>query len=175
VTPPSPQRPETSVSGRPWRAAGLDTGRGAETASREMNVDLTDRFHRFLAAARQLPGAADDEVALLFRAIVMYPLPAAAVGLESGAEVLDAYRVELASADTTVLVSSDLPAAGAWDHPVPRLDPATTDLRLIAPADLGGAREFQFLRVRIVRADAADLAGRDAGVEADCCRIGYAD
>ena len=144
-----------------------------------MSLDLTDRFHRFRAAARQLvPPVAADDVVALFRALVMFPLPpeAAAMSGSADGEVLDCYRVLPAAPQVSALISTDIPAAGAWDHPVTRLDAAAVDLRLIAVFDwdTAGPRDFQFLRVRIVHADDPGLVGRDALLDADTCRVEYA-
>lgn len=146
-----------------------------------MSIDLTDRFHQFRAAARQLAdtGALDEDVVALFRALVMYPLPADAAAIPGSAEgpgeVLEHYLVRPTTPRIPAMISSDVPAAGTWDHPVTALDACEVDLRLISVFDWesGGPREFRFLRVRIVHAGDPDLTGRDALLDADECRVEY--
>jgi hypothetical protein len=145
-----------------------------------MPIDLTARIHQFRQAAHQLgPAPSPDDVATLFRALVMYPLPPEAEGISgtSDGEVLDRYRVHPVSPSVTALVSTDIPAAGTWDHPVTHLDASAVDLRLISFFDweTAGPRNFQFLRVRIVHANDPALVGRDALLEASECRVEYVD
>jgi hypothetical protein len=157
----------------------LDSGTGFPTASgKGMNIDLTDRIHQFRRTARQLGAAPSaEDIGSLFRALVMYPLPAdaAAVAGTPDGEVLDRYRVHPAAPRISALVSTDLPAAGTWDHPVTHLDTAAVDVRLISLFDweTSGPRDFQYLRVRIVHANDPALVGRDALLEAADCRVEY--
>ena len=144
-----------------------------------MPIDLTDRIQQFRQAGHQLgPSPSPEDVAILFRALVMYPLPpeAAEIPGTNNGEVLDRYRVHPAPR-SSALVSNDIPAAGTWDHPVTHLDPSTVDLRLISFFDWETAktRSFQYLRVRIVHANDPTLVGRDALLEASDCRVEYVD
>ncbi|MEK7951380.1 hypothetical protein [Luteolibacter soli] len=145
-----------------------------------MPIDLTDRVLQFRQAAHQLGAApSPEDVATLFRAVVMYPLPADAAevpGTTEG-EVLDRYRVYPESPRISALVSTDIPATGTWDHPVTHLDASAVDLRLISFFDWETAdlRYFQYLRVRIVHANDPTLVGRDALLEAADCRVEYVD
>lgn len=144
-----------------------------------MPIDLTDRIQQFRQAGHQLGAApSPEDVVTLFRTLVMYPLPAEAApipGTNDG-DVLDRYRVHPAPR-ISALVSSDIPAAGTWDHPVTDLDPSAVDLRLISFFDWETAetRAFQYLRVRIVHASDKSLVGRDALLEAADCRVEYVD
>jgi hypothetical protein len=145
-----------------------------------MSIDLTDRIHQFRAAAHQLGEApSPEDMETLFRALVMYPLPADAPAVPgtSDGEVLDRYRVVPATPLVAALVSTEIPATGSWDHPVTHLEASTVDLRLVSlfDWDATGPRAYQFLRVRIVRADDASLTGRDALLEVADCRVEYVD
>jgi hypothetical protein len=145
-----------------------------------MPIDLTDRIQQFRSAAHQLGAAPSaDDVATLFRALVMYPLPPEAEGIPGTTEgqVHDRYRVHPAARRVSALVSTDIPAAGTWDHPVTHLDASAVDLRLISFFDWETAsqRAFQYLRVRIVHANDPALVGRDALLEASDCRVEYVD
>lgn len=144
-----------------------------------MPIDLTDRIQQFRQAGHLLGAApSPEDVATLFRAVVMYPLPADAVAIPgtNDGEVLDRYRVHPAPR-ISALLSGDIPASGTWDHPVTDLDPSSVDLRLISFFDweTAGPRPFQFLRVRIVHANDSTLVGRDALLEASDCRVEYVD
>ncbi|MCW1926097.1 hypothetical protein OKA05_26295 [Luteolibacter arcticus] len=145
-----------------------------------MPIDLTDRIQQFRHAGHQLGDApSPDDLATLFRALVMYPLPpdAAAVPATTEGEVLNRYRVYPAAAQTSALVSTDIPAAGTWDHPVTLLEASAVDLRLVSFFDweTAGTRDLQFLRVRIVHANDPSLVGRDALLETSDCRVEYVD
>jgi hypothetical protein len=147
-----------------------------------MPIDLTDRIHQFRQAGHQLGAAPSaEDVATLFHALVMYPLPPDAEGIPGtpDGDVLDRYRVHPAAPSVTALVSTEIPAAGTWDHPVTHLDASAVDLRLISFFDWETAapqpRNFQFLRVRIVHANDPALVGRDALLETADCRVEYVD
>jgi hypothetical protein len=145
-----------------------------------MPIDLTDRIQQFRQAGHQLGAApTPDDVATLFRALVMYPLPADAEGIPgtTEGELLDRYRVHPSAPRISALVSTDVPAAGTWDHPVTHLDASAVDLRLISFFDWETAetRSFQYLRVRIVHANDPALVGRGALLETDDCRVEYVD
>ena len=145
-----------------------------------MPIDLTDRIHHFRQAGHQLgAGPSPDDVAILFRALVMYPLPqdAREVPATTDGEVLDRYRVHPVAPRVAALVSTDIPAAGTWDHPVTHLDASAVDLRLISFFDWesAGQRAFQYLRVRIVHANDSTLVGRDALLETGDCQVEYVD
>jgi hypothetical protein len=145
-----------------------------------MPIDLTDRIHQFREAGHQLGAApSPEDVAILFRALVMYPLPPDAEGIPGtpAGEVLNRYRVYPTTPLVAALVSTDIPAAGTWDHPVTHLDASAVDLRLISFFDweTAGPRNFQFLRVRIVHANDPALVGRDALLETADCRVEYVD
>ncbi|MCW1884849.1 hypothetical protein OKA04_08925 [Luteolibacter flavescens] len=145
-----------------------------------MPIDLTDRIQLFRQAGQQLADASSPEdVATLLRVWVTYPLPADAEAIPgtTGGEALERYRVTPASPSITALVSTDIPAAETWDHPVTHLDAATVDLRLISFFDweVSAPRPFQYLRARIIRADDPVLTGRDALLEAADCRVEYLD
>ena len=90
-------------------------------------------------------------------------------------ELLERYKVIPREVPALVMVSSDIPAAGAWNHPTTQVDPVTTDFRLISIFDWYtlAPRDFQYLRVRIVQAADRDLIGRDALLEAKDCRVVY--
>ena len=144
-----------------------------------MPIDLTDRIQQFRLAGHQLGAApSPEDVAILFRALVMYPLPpdAAEIPGTNDGEPLDRYRVHPAPR-VSALVSNDIPASGSWGHPVTHLDPSAVDLRLISFFDWETAetRTFQYLRVRIVHANDPTLVGRDALLEASDCRVEYVD
>ena len=145
-----------------------------------MPIELTDRLHQFRQAGHQLGAApSPDDVATLFRALVMYPLPPDAEGIPGtpDGEVLGRYRVYPVTPLVAALVSTDIPATGTWDHPVTHLDASSVDLRLISFFDWETTepRNFQFLRVRIVHANDPALVGRDALLEAGDCKVDYVD
>ena len=100
----------------------LDIRPAFPPASRKgMPIDLTDRIHQFREAGHQLGAApSPEDVAILFRALVMYPLPPDAEGIPGtpAGEVLNRYRVYPTTPLVAALVSTDIPAAGTWDHPV---------------------------------------------------------
>ena len=90
-----------------------------------MPIDLTDRIQQFRSAGHQLGAApSPDDVATLFRALVMYPLPPEAEGIPgtTDGEVLDRYRVHPAASR----VSGSLKAATAEPEKAPTsASPAT--------------------------------------------------
>ncbi len=157
-------------------------------------MDITNRFLKFREAVRHLwnvyfyvDAQRDQDWDLrdafsvayvaLFEAIVMYRLPEGALPIahlwDADTTVLDCYQVSSGSRELPLMIARDSPASGYWDHPISSVLTSTVDLRMISLFDWDtlGFRDFRYLRVRICRADNADLIGRDALIDFAHCDI----